>query len=183
MQVPFQIPIQNWKRTSTMVSIEADGEEFDHIEAIDISTITSSDSILVESLSDGATEKESLHTGRMGEEMMYKYLLKQHRECPYPVTIKWLNQSQESQLPYDIALTKNGRTQYIEVKSTRTPNQHIFPLSINQIEFLIQQKENYFIYRVYTDEGKFVVLDNIRWRLISKEQLACFLQIIPKSSD
>lgn len=171
---------ENWQRTSTVVSIEPEGEEFNHIEVIDISTITSSDSSIVfESSIDGATEKESLETGRLGEEMVYKYLSKQH---PHPATVKWLNQSRESQLPYDILLTKNGIIQYIEVKSTRTPNQHIFPLSINQIECLIQKRENYFIYRVYTDEGKIIVLDNVRWRLIAKEQLACFLQIIPKSS-
>jgi hypothetical protein len=112
--------------------------------------------------------------------MVYRYLLRIH---PPPVNIKWLNQKMESQLPYDIRLTKNGKTSYIEVKSTRTCDQHTFPLSINQIETFLQQRENYFIYRVYIDEKKIVILDNIRWRLIQKQQLTCLLQILPRSSD
>ncbi len=59
----------------------------------------------------------------------------------------------------------------------------MFPLSINQIEAFLSYKENYFIYRVYVDEKRFVILDNIRWRLIQKQQLACLLRIIPISSE
>jgi len=59
----------------------------------------------------------------------------------------------------------------------------MFPLSINQIESFLRHKENYFIYRVYIDENQFNILDNIRWRLIEKKQLACFLRILPRSSD
>jgi hypothetical protein len=57
-------------------------------------------------------------------------------------------------LPYDISLTINDKTQYIEVKSTRAYNQHIFPISINEIEWFLRHKENYFIYRVYTEEKR-----------------------------
>ena len=182
IQIPFQIPIQG-PRPFPSVFIDPPAEQFDNIEVIDMSSIvSSSNSFLFENSSDGA--RETLDTGRIGEEMVYQFLLKQHLENAYLTTIKWLNQSRESQLPYDIVLTtKNGKTQYIEVKSTRTCDQHAFPLSINQIEFLIQQKDNYFIYRVYIDERKFIILDNIRWRLVAKQQLACFLHILPKSSD
>jgi hypothetical protein len=77
----------------------------------------------------------------------------------------------------------NGKTQYIEVKSTRTYNQHTFPISIKEIECFLRHKENYFIYRVYTEEKKIVVFDNIPRRLNQKQQLPCLLKILPISSD
>jgi hypothetical protein len=163
--------------------IASESQQLDDIELLDVSSITPSNSVLFENSSDGTGEFEGLDldTGRIGEQMVYKYLLNKYRDHPNPVTIKWLNQNRETLLPYDILLTKNGKTHYIEVKSTRICNQHIFPLSIHQIETFLQQRENYFIYRVYIDEKRFVILDNIRWRLIQKQQLACFLRIIPIS--
>jgi len=110
-------------------------------------------------------------------------LLSKYSDHLNSVSIKWENQYKEIHRPYDISLTTNGITHYIEVKSTRTYNQHIFPLSINQIESFLKHKENYFIYRVYVDEKKLIILDNIRWRLIQKQQLACFLSIIPMPLD
>lgn len=184
IQTPFQMRVQG-SRSFASVLVDPPAEQFDNVEVIDISTIVSSSGSVVSGNSpNGGRETETSETGRIGEEMVYQYLLKEHQETPYAASIKWLNQSRESQLPYDILLTtKNGKTLYIEVKSTRTCDQHVFPLSINQIEFLIQQKENYFIYRVYTDERKIIILDNIRWRLVAKQQLACFLHILPKSSE
>jgi hypothetical protein len=123
-----------------------------------------------------------LLTGRIGEEMVYRYLLNQYRDHFNSVSIVWENQCGESYSPYDISLTINGKIQYIEVKSTRTYNQHSFPISINEIECFLRCKENYFIYRVYVDENQFNIIDNIRWRLIQKQQLACFLRILPISS-
>jgi hypothetical protein len=188
IQVPIQLmspPIDQCGRTLPSVFIASESEQLDNIELINMSSITPSSSVLFHNLSDVTRECDELdlHTGRMGEEMVYKHLLNKYRDHPSPVIIKWLNQNRETHLPYDILLTKDQKTFYIEVKSTRVVNQHIFPLSINQIETFLQQRENYFIYRVYIDEKKFVILDNIRWRLIQKQQLACLLRIIPISTD
>jgi hypothetical protein len=155
------------------------------MELIDISSITTSNSVLFESPFDGTGDNEGsdLLTGRIGEEMVYRYLLNKYYDQLNSVSIVWENQYGETYSPHDISLTINGKTQYIEVKSTRTYNQHMFPLSINQIESFLRHKENYFIYRVYIDENQFNIIDNIRWRLIQKQQLACFLRILPRSSD
>jgi hypothetical protein len=176
-------PMENWRRPLTSTFIESEGEQLNSIELIDVSSITTSNSVLFQSLSNGSGEYEGsdLDTGRIGEQMVYKYLINEYRDHPNPVTIRWENQYKETQLPYDILLSENGKIHYIEVKSTRTYNQHIFPISINQIETFLRCKENYFIYRVYIDEKKFIILDNIRWRLIQKQRLACFLKIIPIS--
>jgi hypothetical protein len=176
-------PMENWRKPLTSTFIESEGEQLNSIELIDVSSITTSNSVLFQSLSNGSGEYEGsdLDTGRIGEQMVYKYLINEYRDHPNPVTIRWENQYKETQLPYDILLSENGKIHYIEVKSTRTYNQHIFPISINQIETFLRCKENYFIYRVYIDEKKFIILDNIRWRLIQKQQLGCFLKIIPIS--
>jgi len=183
-QVPVQLispAIDQCGRSLPSAFIAAEGEQLDNIELIDVSSITPSSSVLFENSSNGTGECEvlDLYTGRMGEQMVYKYLLNEYRDHPKPITIEWLNQYRETQLPYDILLTQNGKTHYIEVKSTRTYNQHIFQISINQIETFLHYRENYFIYRVYIDEKKMIILDNIRWRLIQKQQLACFLKFIP----
>jgi hypothetical protein len=176
-------PMENWRKPLTSTFIESEGEQLNSIELIDVSSITTSNSALFHSLSNGSGEYEGsdLDTGRIGEQMVYEYLLNEYRDHPNPVNIRWENQYKETQLPYDILLSENGKIHYIEVKSTRTYNQHIFPISINQIETFLRCKENYFIYRVYIDEKKFIILDNIRWRLIQKQQLGCFLKIIPIS--
>jgi hypothetical protein len=110
-------------------------------------------------------------TGRIGEQVVYEYLSYEYRHQSNSVSIKWENDEVESHLPYDILLTKNGKKHYIEVKSTRTNNKNSFQLSINQIEAILKYKEYYFIYRVYLKENKLIILDNVRWRLKSKQQL------------
>ncbi len=178
-------PMENWRVTIPSNFIQSPGEQYSSMELIDIASITTSNSVLFQSPLDGTGDGEvsDLITGRIGEEMVYRHLLNEHRDQLNLVSIVWENQHGESYSPHDISLTINGKTQYIEVKSTRTYNQHMFPLSINQIESFLRHKKNYFIYRVYIDENQFNILDNIRWRLIEKKQLACFLRILPRSSD
>lgn len=177
--------MDNWNRMSTSAFIELPGEQFDNIELMDISSITTSNSELFPHPSSmtGECDGSDFQTGRIGEQMVYNYLLNKHCNHPSPVIIKWVNQHRETFLPYDIILTKDGKQNYIEVKSTRTNNQHIFPLSIREIETFLSERQNYFIYRVYIDKREFVILDNIRWRLIQKNQLDCLLRILPISTD
>ncbi|CAF2995219.1 unnamed protein product [Rotaria socialis] len=181
-QVPIQFmnsPIDQYKRAVSSVWISSEDEQLDKIELTDLA----SNSVSLEDPFNGTEEFEGsyLNTGYIGEQMVYNYLVNKYRYHPNPVAIKWLNQTGESNLPYDIILTEPGKTHYIEVKSTRTHTQHAFPLSIHQIETFLRERENYFIYRVYIGEKKLVILDNIRWRLTQK-QLACFLKILPISS-
>lgn len=155
-------------------------EEIIHMELIDLSSITSSNSILSQNLSD-ITNESNINTGRIGEKMVYDYLLNKYSQSSTSFALKWLNEQRESYLPYDIIMTLDGKKQYIQVKSTQTRNQHLFPLSINEIEFILRERENYFIYRVYINEKEFIILDNIPWRLRQKEQLSCFLSIMPQN--
>jgi hypothetical protein len=155
------------------VTIDSDDEQVNNIELIDISSVSTSSSTLMKCpLSRiGGHDDSDLITGRIGEQMVYEYLLYKYRHQSNSVSIKWENHEVESHLPYDILLTKNGKKHYIEVKSTRTNNQNSFQLSIYQIEAILEHKEYYFIYRVYIEENKLIILDNVRWRLKNKQQL------------
>lgn len=125
-----------------------------------------------------ADETSDRETGRIGEKMVYEHLV---NEYPNHLII-WKNQHVESGLPYDILLEINGKTQYIEVKSTRTYNQHIFPISINEIKYFLRNERNYVIYCVYVDGNRFKILNIIRSCVCNKRLDFC-LRILPGPSD
>ncbi|CAF0964760.1 unnamed protein product [Rotaria sordida] len=113
-------PTDPFERTLPSIFVVSEDEQIDNIELIDASSITSSNGVLLEHLSDGTGEFEDLDLdiGRIGEKMVYQYLLNKYRDHSNLITIKWSNQNRETHLPYDILLNKNGKTHYIEVKST-----------------------------------------------------------------
>ncbi len=156
-------------RSLSSVGIESDNEQLD---LIDISSISTS-----ATYSMNRTGDFDLMTGILGEYIVYQYLLNKYPYQSNSDSIKWENEHEESHLPYDILLIINGNKNYIEVKSTRASNRHSFPLSIHQIEAISEHTENYFIYRVYLDEKKLLILDKIKWRLQHKQHLSCFLTI------
>ncbi len=160
-------------RSLSSVSIEFDDEQLDNIQLIDISSISTSSRYPL-----NRTEgSDDLMTGILGEYIVYQYLLNKYRYQSNIPLVEWKNEHGESHLPYDILLFLNGTKNYIEVKSTRTSNRHSFPLSIHQIEAILKHTENYFIYRVYLDEKKLLILDKIKWRLQHKQHLSCSLTI------
>jgi hypothetical protein len=163
------------RKSFSIVGLESADKLFDNIELIDVSSISTSSKYPL--FRNGGYNDFDLMTGNIGECMVYEYLLDKYRHQSNSVSIKWENEHEESHLPYDILLIENGTKNYIEVKSTRTYNQHSFPLSINQIETILQHTENYFIYRVYIDEEKLIILENIHGRLKHKRHLSCFLTI------
>lgn len=188
MRMPYQQmnqPFQNCIRLPGPPYIPLAIQQYPQLELIDLPSITQSNSTCCHNQSNGNGLASDLDqcTGRLGEMMVYHYLLNQNLHQSDSAEIKWINQDGETGAPYDISVTKHGKTQYIEVKSTRTYNQNMFPLSVHQIEAFLQHRENYFIYRVYIDEKKLIILDNIRWRLIEKQQLCCFLKITPILSE
>ncbi|CAF4033667.1 unnamed protein product, partial [Rotaria sp. Silwood2] len=161
------------RRSLSFSLIESNDE---NIKLIDISSISTSSSKPIKSPFDRIEENGglNLHTGSNGEQTVHEYLLYKYRHQLDSVSIKWENQNGEAHLSYDILLIENGKKHYIEIKSTRTHDQHSFQLSINQIKAILQYRENYSIYRIYLEEKKLVILDNIRWCIKHKQQLACF---------
>jgi hypothetical protein len=86
--------------------------------------------------------------GRRGEELVYKYL-----QWKYPdEKIEWINEHSESGKPFDIRMIRKqtkDQDDLIEVKTTRSLTQNTFQISIGEIESLIENQNNYHIFRVY----------------------------------
>ena len=67
------------------------------------------------------------------------------------ILIEWVNESNETGLPYDIRITNNQNNQidYIEVKSTTKLSQESFAISYNELNFAQNYPNNFHIYRLY----------------------------------
>jgi len=126
-----------------------------------------------------------LITGRQGEEFVFHYL-----KWKYPnETIDWINEKTESGGPYDIRMvvrSENDRVEFIEVKTTRLYDQNTFPVSIGEVEYLLQHPSNYFIYRVYYADNKdlstITVINKIKDNLQMKH-LKLSMTVVSKPSD
>jgi hypothetical protein len=164
-------------------NLGTNGKNFENIEVIDLSDIITSSFETSRSAFnkiEGNVGSHQRMVGDIGEEMVYKYLQKKYSSQTRSVSIKWENENCESHLPYDILLIKNGKKHHIEVKSTRTNDEHSFSLSINQIEAIFEHRQYYSIYRVYTETKKLIILNNIR-QCLSKQHLNCILAINSQS--
>jgi hypothetical protein len=118
--------------------------------------------------------------GRRGEELVYNYL-----QWKYPDRkIEWINQHSESGQPFDIRMTckeTKNQANLIEVKTTGSSTQNTFQISIGEVECLIENQNNYHIYRVYynsNDElsSTITILSQIKYNLQQK-QLALSMTI------
>jgi len=164
-------------------NLGANGENFENIEVIDLSDIITSGFETSRSAFnkiEGNVGSHQRMVGDIGEEMVYKYLQKKYSSQTRSVSIKWENENCESHLPYDILLIKNRKKYHIEVKSTRTNDEHSFSLSINQIEAIVEHRQYYSIYRVYTETKKLIILNNIH-QCLTKQHLNCILAINSQS--
>ncbi len=61
----------------------------------------------------------------------------------------WVNKHKEAHEGYDIYFVENGETFFIEVKATTTDTLNWFDITPHEWSQLIQNKEHYYIYRVY----------------------------------
>ncbi|HRI27293.1 MAG TPA: DUF3883 domain-containing protein, partial [Chitinophagales bacterium] len=69
------------------------------------------------------------------------------------ITLSWNNQEEETYLPYDFKMESNNgsetTTTYIEVKTTSDETNDIIYLTPAEWELMIQNPNNYIIYRIY----------------------------------
>jgi len=119
------------------------------------------------------TEVSSLYpderkiTGRLGEEIVYKIKMKEFKE-KYPeaqlqeddegfilkkedktvVKVIWNNKIAESGKSYDLKLIENTKLEYIEVKTTKSPDRRWFDVSYNEWLFAHKTGEDFYIYHV-----------------------------------
>ncbi len=85
-----------------------------------------------------------------------------------------------------IIKAENNREEFVEVKTTRSYDQHTFPVSIGEIEYLLKHPSNYFIYRVYyadnIESSTITVINRIKDNLQLKH-LKLSMTVISKPSD
>lgn len=97
------------------------------------------------------TVEERAAVGRWGEEYVYKQLADAHRDKP-ELRVTWVNEEEESGLPYDIAVSSASTgaiVEYVEVKSTRTMEKGVFEISMNELDQAAVHGSTYSIYRVF----------------------------------
>ncbi|CAH0521428.1 unnamed protein product [Peronospora belbahrii] len=93
-------------------------------------------------------EREAI--GRWGEEYVYNQLKQQHADNDSNLTVEWVNEKEESGLPYDLTLSSGNKVvEYIEVKSTRTTEKGVFEISMNELDQAAIHGSTYCIYRVF----------------------------------
>ncbi len=175
------------KRKRLPASNNSVDETFTHLDLIDLSSISNSSSASIKTSFNrnrsGGNGEMDMRTGFIGEEFVYEYLKKKYSFQTDSISIKWEDENGESHLPHDILLIENGIKRYIEVKATRSMNQHTFLMSMNQMKAILQNGDNYHIYRVYLKQKKLIILNNIESRLKDRNQLALLLTMNPKSLD
>ena len=85
--------------------------------------------------------------GKIGEEIIYKYLRGQYEAKN--VAVEWINSNDEAGQPYDIKIIHpDGKVVYIEVKSTGGHEKKEFEISSQQLKFALEQGSNFHLYRI-----------------------------------
>lgn len=99
--------------------------------------------------------ERSLEIGRGGENLIAQYLDYQ-KSIGAIADYCWMNRKDESGLPYDFSIkTLSNKDEYLEVKTTDYRFEQKMIFSHHEIAFAAEQRENYFVYRVYCDkDGK-----------------------------
>ncbi|CAH9142188.1 unnamed protein product [Cuscuta epithymum] len=85
--------------------------------------------------------QQALLTGRLGELVAFRYFIGIVGEG----FVKWVNETMESGLPYDLVV---GDKEYIEVKSTKFVRKDWFSISIREWQFAVEKGELYSIAHV-----------------------------------
>uniref|UniRef100_A0AAV1UFX7 Protein NO VEIN C-terminal domain-containing protein n=1 Tax=Peronospora matthiolae TaxID=2874970 RepID=A0AAV1UFX7_9STRA len=102
------------------------------------------------SLSNTMTKEERVAIGRWGEEYVFNQLKQQQADNESNLTVEWMNEMEESGLPYDLTLSAGNKVvEFIEVKSTRTMEKGVFEISMNELDQAATHGSTYCIYRVF----------------------------------
>ncbi|KAG8375990.1 hypothetical protein BUALT_Bualt09G0016500 [Buddleja alternifolia] len=119
-------------------------------------------------------------TGRLGELVAYKYFVGEVGEG----FVKWVNEANETGLPYDIILgdgDDNSR-EYVEVKATKSARKNWFLISMREWQFAVEKGESFSIAHVniadenmarvtvYKNPSRLCQLGNLRLALVVPKQ-------------
>ncbi|CAN4090882.1 unnamed protein product [Withania somnifera] len=107
----------------------------------------------------GTNDKTDIlkETGRLGEYFAFKYFLEKFGE-PF---VKWVNETNESGLPYDLVV---GDDEYIEIKATRSATKDWFHITSRECQFAIEKGES--VVTVYKNPFKLYQLGKLHLALL-----------------
>lgn len=91
-----------------------------------------------------------LRIGRWGEAVVYHYLTSHPELAQGKWAVEWVNQEEESGLPYDIKLVQaaSRRKLYVEVKASSMHRKDFFEMSTAELDMAQREGECYHVYRV-----------------------------------
>ncbi|XP_054822554.1 protein NO VEIN [Prosopis cineraria] len=88
-------------------------------------------------------------TGRLGELLSHKYFVRKVGKA----AVKWVNESKETGLPYDLVIGEEPSKEYIEVKSTRSSRKDWFNITVREWQFAVDKGESFSIVHVALTEN------------------------------
>lgn len=93
----------------------------------------------------GPANAQAIMTGRLGEHLAFKYF---SGKAGKPA-VKWVNEHNETGLPYDIVLgDKKSGEEFIEVKATISPRKNWLMISMREWQFALDKGEAFSIAHV-----------------------------------
>ncbi|CAN6722643.1 unnamed protein product [Malus baccata var. baccata] len=87
---------------------------------------------------------QAILTGRLGELAAFKFFVDKAGEA----VVKWVNEHNETGLPYDIVLGEKENREYIEVKTTKSTRKDWFEISMRELQFAVEKGEAFSIAHV-----------------------------------
>ncbi|CAA0818650.1 Histidine kinase-- DNA gyrase B-- and HSP90-like ATPase family protein [Striga hermonthica] len=100
-----------------------------------------------------AMRQQAILTGRLGEHVAFEYFVGKLGEG----AVNWVNENNETGLPYDIVVEGQGeeKKEYVEVKATKSNKKNWFLISMKEWQFAVEKGESYSIaYVVLGDNNK-----------------------------
>ncbi|CAL4936546.1 unnamed protein product [Urochloa decumbens] len=95
-------------------------------------------------------DASQLKTGRLGEALVHKHFAEQLGSN----NVRWVNEKIETGLPYDIVITSEGITEYVEVKTTVSSRKDWFDVTPREWQFALEKGDLFNIARVILSSTK-----------------------------
>lgn len=80
-------------------------------------------------------------TGRLGESLAYKHFARKFGST----AVRWVNEVNETGLPYDLVIGEDTNKEFIEVKATRSPRKDWFHITLREWQFAIDKGKSFSI--------------------------------------
>lgn len=134
----------DFEQTAFSMCIESDpvslGEDMD--ESLDEAHLSSAAFSKRDRLQTGTFDAaQAKVTGRLGEFLAHKYFVGKVGKT----AVRWVNEVNETGLPYDIVIGEDATKEFIEVKATRSPRKDWFNISMREWQFAIDKGESFSI--------------------------------------